>query len=217
MAGSRHTRRLTASLPTARRRSAPCEGGRAMVAMMERETITPNTVLLDPDQKSPRAQEFEEKLAARIVGQERAVRRMSGLYQIFLAGMNPPNRPVGTMLFLGPTGSGKTGVVEAAAEVLFGDPNAVIKMDCAEFQHSHEIAKLINSPSAYLGNRDGEVLDDPKSFKTKEESKLSVLEYILQPEVYPQLYKDFSHVVRINYYLTTVPSSFRQRSRSVMA
>ena len=51
-----------------------------------------------------------------------------------------------------------------------------------------------------LGNRDGEVLDDPESFKTKEESKLSVLEYILQPEVYPTLYKDFSHLVRINYY-----------------
>jgi len=51
-----------------------------------------------------------------------------------------------------------------------------------------------------LGNRDGEVLDDPDSFKTKEESKLSVLEYILQPEVYPRLYRDFSHVVRINYY-----------------
>jgi myo-inositol-1-phosphate synthase len=51
-----------------------------------------------------------------------------------------------------------------------------------------------------LGNRDGEVLDDPESFKTKEESKLSVLEYILQPDVYPALYKDFSHVVRINYY-----------------
>ena len=51
-----------------------------------------------------------------------------------------------------------------------------------------------------LGNRDGEVLDDPESFKTKEESKLSVLEYILQPDLYPQLYKDFSHVVRINYY-----------------
>ena len=51
-----------------------------------------------------------------------------------------------------------------------------------------------------LGNRDGEVLDDPASFKTKEESKLSVLHTILQPELYPQLYKDFSHVVRINYY-----------------
>jgi ATP-dependent Clp protease ATP-binding subunit ClpA len=58
------------------------------------------------------------------------------------------------MLFLGPTGSGKTRVVEAAAEVLFGDPSAVIKIDCAEFQHSHEIAKLIGSPPGYLGHRE---------------------------------------------------------------
>jgi ATP-dependent Clp protease ATP-binding subunit ClpA len=121
---------------------------------METKKQTTETVFLDPDQKSPRAQEFEEKLASRIVGQERAVRRMSGLFQIFLAGMNPMNRPVGTMLFLGPTGSGKTRVVEAAAEVLFGDPNAVIKIDCAEFQHSHEIAKLIGSPPGYLGHRE---------------------------------------------------------------
>ena len=126
-----------------------------LTAAMEtkKQTIT-ETVFLDPDQKSPRAQEFEEKLGSRIVGQERAVRRMSGLFQIFLAGMNPMNRPVGTMLFLGPTGSGKTRVVEAAAEVLFGDPNAVIKIDCAEFQHSHEIAKLIGSPPGYLGHRE---------------------------------------------------------------
>ncbi len=112
------------------------------------------TVFLDPDQKSPRAQDFEERLGARIVGQERAVRRMSGLYQIFLAGMNPPARPIGTMLFLGPTGSGKTRVIEAAAEVLFADVNAVVKIDCAEFQHSHEIAKLIGSPPGYLGHRE---------------------------------------------------------------
>src|SRR3989475_13235685 len=112
------------------------------------------TVFLDPEQKSPRAQDFEERLGARIVGQERAVRRMSGLYQIFLAGMNPPNRPIGTMLFLGPTGSGKMRVIEAAAEVLFADVNAVVKIDCAEFQHSHEIAKLIGSPPGYLSNRE---------------------------------------------------------------
>jgi ATP-dependent Clp protease ATP-binding subunit ClpA len=110
--------------------------------------------LLDPNQKSPRAQEFEEKLSARIVGQERAVRRLSGLYQIYLAGMNATNRPIGTMLFLGPTGSGKTRVVEAAAEVLFNEPYAVVKIDCAEFQHSHEIAKLIGSPPGYLGHRE---------------------------------------------------------------
>src|SRR3982750_795466 len=127
-----------------------------MLATMEMETHNEiiGTVFLDPDQKSPRAQEFEEKLSGRIVGQERAVRRMSGLYQIFLAGMNPPNRPVGTMLFLGPTGSGKPRVIEAAAEVLFGDQNAVVKIDCAEFQHSHEIAKLIGSPPGYLGHRE---------------------------------------------------------------
>ena len=112
------------------------------------------TVFLDPEQKSPRAQDFEDRLGARIVGQERAVRRMSGLYQIFLAGMNPLNRPIGTMLFLGPTGSGKTRVIEAASEVLFGDHQLVVKIDCAEFQHSHEIAKLIGSPPGYLGHRE---------------------------------------------------------------
>jgi ATP-dependent Clp protease ATP-binding subunit ClpA len=111
-------------------------------------------ILLDPDRKSPRAAEFEAKLSELIVGQERAVRRMSGLFQIYLAGMNNPTRPLGTMLFLGPTGSGKTRVVEAASEVLFNDPHAVVKIDCAEFQHSHEIAKLIGSPPGYLGHRE---------------------------------------------------------------
>ena len=86
-------------------------------------------VLLDPDRKSPRAAEFEDKLSALIVGQERAVRRMSGLFQIYLAGMNNPSRPIGTMLFLGPTGSGKTRVVEAASEVLLNDRHAVVKID----------------------------------------------------------------------------------------
>ncbi len=112
------------------------------------------TVLLDPNQKSPRAMDFEERLGARIVGQERAVKKVSSLYQVFLAGMNPLNRPVGTLLFLGPTGSGKTRVIEAAAEVLFADPNSVLKIDCTEFQHSHEIAKLIGSPPGYLGHRE---------------------------------------------------------------
>jgi ATP-dependent Clp protease ATP-binding subunit ClpB len=113
-----------------------------------------NRIALNPELKSQRAQEFEDKLGGLIVGQERAVRRLSGLYQIYLAGMQNPGRPVGTMMFLGPTGSGKTRVVEAAAEVLFKDSNAVVKIDCAEFQHSHEIAKLIGSPPGYLGHRE---------------------------------------------------------------
>jgi ATP-dependent Clp protease ATP-binding subunit ClpB len=144
---------------------------------MEKQNEIIGTVFLDPDQKSPRAQEFEEKLSDRIVGQERAVRRMSGLYQIFLAGMNPPNRPVGTMLFLGPTGSGKTRVIEAAAEVLFGDQNAVVKIDCAEFQHSHEIAKLIGSPPGYLGHRETSPMLTQENLDRMhtEETKLSLV------------------------------------------
>ena len=120
----------------------------------KRKETNEKVVLLDPDLKSPKAKDFEDRLSSFIVGQERAVRRMSGLFQIYLAGMNNPSRPIGTMLFLGPTGSGKTRVVEAAAQVLFGEPHAVVKIDCAEFQHSHEIAKLIGSPPGYLGHRE---------------------------------------------------------------
>jgi len=120
----------------------------------KKKESTEKGIMLDPDRKSPRAAEFEDKLSALIVGQERAVRRMSGLFQIYLAGMNNPTRPIGTMLFLGPTGSGKTRVVEAASQVLLNDPHAVVKIDCAEFQHSHEIAKLIGSPPGYLGHRE---------------------------------------------------------------
>src|SRR2546426_12624785 len=127
-----------------------------MIAQLEIENVdeTIDTVFIEADQKGTAANEFEAKLSIRIVGQERAVRQTSDLYQVFLAGMNPSNRPVGTMLFLGPTGSGKTRVVEAAAEVLFSEPYAVVKIDCAEFQHSHEIAKLIGSPPGYLGHRE---------------------------------------------------------------
>lgn len=122
--------------------------------MTTAQKTAPTSVYLNPDLKSPAAQEFEDKLTALIVGQDRALRRITGLYQIFLAGLAHPGRPIGTLLFLGPTGSGKTRVVEAAAEVLFGDANLVTKIDCAEFQHSHEIAKLIGSPPGYLGHRE---------------------------------------------------------------
>jgi ATP-dependent Clp protease ATP-binding subunit ClpB len=111
-------------------------------------------IALDPTTKSTVAEQFDAGLRARVVGQDRAVRAITSLYQVFQAGMTNPTRPLGSMLFLGPTGSGKTHLVEAAAEILFGDRNAVIKIDCAEFQHSHEIAKLIGSPPGYLGHRE---------------------------------------------------------------
>jgi ATP-dependent Clp protease ATP-binding subunit ClpB len=109
---------------------------------------------LDLTRRSNEAQEFEAALRRKVVGQDSAVQKITEIYQMFLAGLNPPRRPVGNLLFLGPTGSGKTRVVEAMAESLFGDPRACIKIDCAEFQHSHEIAKLIGSPPGYLGHRE---------------------------------------------------------------
>jgi len=109
---------------------------------------------LDPTRRSSDAQDFDNAIRRKIVGQDDAVEKVTEIYQMFLAGLNPPGRPVGNLLFLGPTGSGKTRVVEAIAEALFGDPRAIVKIDCAEFQHSHEIAKLIGSPPGYLGHRE---------------------------------------------------------------
>src|SRR5881409_3774619 len=110
--------------------------------------------ILDPSRRSTDAKDFEGALRRKIVGQDQAVEKVVEIYQMFLAGLNPPGRPVGNLLFLGPTGSGKTRVVESMAEALFGDSRACIKIDCAEFQHSHEIAKLIGSPLGYLGHRE---------------------------------------------------------------
>src|SRR6202789_2486623 len=112
-----------------------------------------NTVLAPP-RLSTDARDFDNTLRRKIVGQDAALEKVVEIYQMFLAGLNPPGRPVGNLLFLGPTGSGKTRVVEAMAESLFGDAHACIKIDCAEFQHSHEIAKLIGSPPGYLGHRE---------------------------------------------------------------
>lgn len=89
-----------------------------------------------------------------IVGQDEAIQQIVNVYQTHLTGLNPPGRPIGNFLFLGPTGSGKTRIVEATSEILMKNPRAVIKIDCAEFQLSHEIAKLIGSPPGYLGHRE---------------------------------------------------------------
>src|ERR1700739_2022321 len=110
--------------------------------------------VLDTGKRSSASNHFESALRHKIVGQEEAVQALADLYQVFCAGLHSPARPVGNLLFLGPTGSGKTRIVEAAAEILFGNSPAVIKIDCAEFQHSHEIAKLIGSPPGYLGHRE---------------------------------------------------------------
>src|SRR6266852_7345166 len=139
-------------------------------------------VILDSTLHSPEAVEFEEALRAKIVRQEEAVQAMVDLFQVFRAGLNSPGRPVGSFLFLGPTGSGKTRIGEAAAEILFGDPRAVIKVDCGEFQHSHEIAKLIGSPTGYLGHRETHPLITQEALAASHTEKLK-LSFLLFDEI----------------------------------
>ena len=112
----------------------------------------PESQALDATRHGEATREFETFLRSKVVGQDAAIQAVTELYQIFLAGMTAPDRPVGNLLFLGPTGSGKTYVVEVVAEALFGNPHAFIKVDCAEFQEHHEISKLIGSPPGYIGH-----------------------------------------------------------------
>jgi ATP-dependent Clp protease ATP-binding subunit ClpA len=137
---------------------------------------------LDPSKRSTGTMDFETSLRSRIVGQEEGVQALVELYQVFCAGLNSPGRPVGNLLLLGPTGSGKTRIVEAAAEILFGDARAMIKVDCAEFQHSHEIAKLIGSPPGYLGHRETHPLITQEELAKSHTEKLK-LSFLLFDEI----------------------------------
>ena len=114
--------------------------------------------LLDATVTGTKAKDLETKLHRLVIGQEEAIHEIVRTYQTYLAGFSPNGRPIGNFLFLGPTGTGKTRAVEATAEALLGNPRAVIKIDCGEFQHSHEIAKLIGSPPGYLGHRETHAL-----------------------------------------------------------
>jgi ATP-dependent Clp protease ATP-binding subunit ClpB len=109
---------------------------------------------LDPAQTGRDAEKLHGNLRKLVVGQDEAIEQIVNIYQTHLAGMTGAARTIGNFLFLGPTGTGKTRLVEAAAESLVDNAGAVLKVDCAEFQHSHEIAKLIGSPPGYLGHRE---------------------------------------------------------------
>lgn len=110
--------------------------------------------VLDATKRDGDVAAFDNAMRLKMVGQGTAVEALVSMYQKFTARLAAPGRPIGNVLFLGPTGTGKTKIVEAMAEVLFGDARAVVKIDCAEFQHSHEIAKLVGSPPGYLGHRE---------------------------------------------------------------
>ncbi len=162
---------------TATARSAQANGSQQTAA-----ATTSGKKVLDFTQHSHESREFESALRSKIVGQDEAVQALVDLHQVFCAGLNSPGRPVGNLLFLGPTGSGKTRIVEAAAEILFGDARAVIKVDCAEFQHSHEIAKLIGSPPGYLGHRETHPLITQDELEKYHSDKLK-LSFVLFDEI----------------------------------
>jgi ATP-dependent Clp protease ATP-binding subunit ClpB len=113
-----------------------------------------NKMRLNPKQAGKRLSRFEQLMTEQVVGQAEAITAITSSYRTALAGLNCKNRPQGVLLFLGPTGTGKTKAVEATAKAIFGNPSAMLKVDCAEFQHSHEIAKLLGSPPGYLGHRE---------------------------------------------------------------
>jgi ATP-dependent Clp protease ATP-binding subunit ClpB len=111
-------------------------------------------VQLDTTRTGRKLDDLERKLRSLVVGQDEAIHAVVTAYQSHVTGLSPAGRPIGNFLFLGPTGSGKTRIVEATAQSLLNDPSAMIKIDCAEYQHSHEVAKLIGSPPGYLGHRE---------------------------------------------------------------
>src|SRR5438309_4438567 len=150
----------SATLPVADWHSASAAGETYREARRVRPRSRPEPedyrtqTVLDPLMQSPEVEHFETALRRRLVGQDRAIRQLARVYQVHRAGLSAPGRPLANLLLLGPTGSGKTRLVEATAEVLFGNAQAIVKIDCAEFQHSHEIAKLVGSPPGYLGHRE---------------------------------------------------------------
>ncbi len=144
--------------------------------------MSESQMILDPTVRSPEVRDFENALRKKIVGQDRAIRQLSRVYQVHLAGLGAPGRPIVNLLLLGPTGSGKTRLVEASAEVLFGTAGAVLKIDCGEFQHSHEIAKLIGSPPGYLGHRETQPLITQELLEEHYTDKLK-LSFVLFDEI----------------------------------
>ena len=98
---------------------------------------------------------MEERLHARVIGQDEAVRAVSDAVRRSRAGLGDPNRPIGSFLFLGPTGVGKTELCKALAQFLFDDESAFVRIDMSEFMEQHSVARLIGAPPGYIGYEEG--------------------------------------------------------------
>ncbi|MEM9943953.1 MAG: AAA family ATPase, partial [Planctomycetota bacterium] len=139
------------------------EGGRRLLSEMVTEeeiaeivsawTGVPMTRMMESEKAKLLV--MEERLHQRVVGQEKAVAAVSHSVRRSRSGLQDPNRPIGTFLFLGPTGVGKTEICKALAEILFDDDSAMVRIDMSEFMESHSVSRLIGSPPGYVGYDEG--------------------------------------------------------------
>ena len=103
---------------------------------------------------------MEERLGERVIGQDEAVSAVSNAVRRARSGLQDPNRPIGSFIFLGPTGVGKTELAKALAEFLFDDEQAMIRIDMSEFMEKHSVARLIGAPPGYVGYEEGGYLTE---------------------------------------------------------
>jgi ATP-dependent Clp protease ATP-binding subunit ClpB len=121
--------------------------------VVSRWTGVPVTRMLEGERE--KLLKMEERLGQRVIGQEAAVRAVADAVRRNRAGLGDPNRPIGSFLFLGPTGVGKTELCKALAEFLFDDENAMVRIDMSEFMEQHSVARLIGAPPGYIGYEEG--------------------------------------------------------------
>ncbi|QBF33697.1 ATP-dependent chaperone ClpB [Thalassococcus sp. S3] len=129
-----------------------------IAAVVERWTGIPTSKMLEGERE--KLLRMEDQLHARVIGQNAAVTAVSNAVRRARAGLNDENRPLGSFLFLGPTGVGKTELTKAVAEFLFDDDNAMVRIDMSEFMEKHAVARLIGAPPGYVGYDEGGVLTE---------------------------------------------------------
>lgn len=146
-------------------------------------------IRLNPKVTSYEAEWFEKALRDSVIGQPRAVRVAARAFQTWRAGFSPLDKPIANLLLLGPTGTGKTRLVEAFSEVLFGSTKAMIRVDCNTLQHDHEISKLIGSPPGYRGSDDPSGPGTPPVFSQKALGKHWTAQYPVSIVLFDEIEK----------------------------
>lgn len=139
--------------------------------------------VLDAEVLSDAAQKMQNFLLSNIIGQERAVEIFTRVFQQIMVGMHREGRPCGVFLFSGPTGTGKTALVRRAAEFVLGSQDAIIRIDCSEFQEPHSVAKLIGSPPGYVGYNDKESIRLSQNNLDKHQTNEHKINFLLFDEI----------------------------------